>query len=151
MVVVKPQSEGLPWEASSLPAMEGNYPKSFFYVLFLLCSWLLTSLLHFRQPLFHLSGGGTAVFLPFSTPAAAVADDRPSTTPAPAASCDGRYVHMVDLPPQFDVCAEGSPAFESEHSICQLMSNAGLGPVLLPAGGNRSDGDDADIVPNTGW
>ena len=131
--------------------MEGNYPKYFFYVLFLLCSWLLTSLLHFRQPLFHLSGGGTAVFLPFSTPAAAVADDRPSTTPAPPASCDGRYVHMVDLPPQFDVCAEGSPAFESEHSICQLMSNAGLGPVLLPAGGNRSDGDDADIVPNTGW
>ena len=38
MVVVKPQSEGLPWEASSLPAMEGNYPKYFFYVLFLLGS-----------------------------------------------------------------------------------------------------------------
>ncbi|PAN23592.1 hypothetical protein PAHAL_4G103200 [Panicum hallii] len=133
--------------------MEGNYyPKYFLYVLFFLGSWLLC-LLHFRQPLFHLPAGGTAVVLPFSRKAsffstpAPVADDRPSTAPS---SCDGRYVHMVDLPPQFDVCAEGSPAFESEHSICQLMSNAGIGPVLLPAG-DRSDGDDADIVPNTGW
>ncbi|RCV22606.1 hypothetical protein SETIT_4G233700v2 [Setaria italica] len=141
--------------------MDGNYPKYLLYVLFFLGSWLVTCLLHFRQPFFHLSGGGVVVILPFSrnvsffsTPAAVADDDWQLTPPSSSSSrsCDGRYVHMVDLPPQFDVCAEGSPAFTSEHSICQLMSNAGLGPVLLPAGNRTDDGDgDADIVPNTGW
>ncbi|CAN6216499.1 unnamed protein product [Urochloa humidicola] len=144
--------------------MEANHTKLLLYVLFFLGSWLLTCLLHSRQPLFHLSDGGVEFFLPFSrnvsffsTPAAVVADDWESTSPPPPAppSCDGRYVHMVELPPEFDVCAEGSPAFTSEHGICHLMSNAGLGTVLLPAGGNgndRSDGDAAAaIIPNTGW
>ncbi|CAN6207414.1 unnamed protein product [Urochloa humidicola] len=135
--------------------MEANHTKYLLYVLFFLGSWLLTCLLRFRQPLFHLSDGGVKVFLPFShnvsffsTPAA-IADDWRS--PPPPSSCDGRYVHIVDLPPEFHVCAEGSPTFTSEHGICHLMSNAGLGPVLLPtAGGNLSDGD-GDIIPNTGW
>ncbi|KAF8652115.1 hypothetical protein HU200_063065 [Digitaria exilis] len=139
--------------------MEAKYsPKYFLYVLFILGSSLVTCLLHFRQPFFlHHSNGGTVVSLPFSrnvsfffsTPSAVVADDWQSTRSSSSSSCDGRYVHMVDLPPQLRVCAEGSPAFTSEHSICQLMSNAGLGPVILPAG-NSSDAD-ADIVPNTGW
>ncbi|CAN6194727.1 unnamed protein product [Urochloa humidicola] len=118
--------------------MEANHTKYRLYVLFFLGSWLLTCLLHFRQPLFHLSDGGVEVFLPFSR-------NPPS--------CQGRYVYMVDLPPEFHVCTEGSSTFTSEHGICHLMSNAGLGPVLLPAatGNNRSHGDDADIIPNTGW
>jgi hypothetical protein len=45
--------------------MESNYPKYFYLLFFLIGSWLLTCLLHFRQPLFHLLGSGTAVFLPF--------------------------------------------------------------------------------------
>ncbi|CAL5042216.1 unnamed protein product [Urochloa decumbens] len=140
--------------------MEANHTKYLLYVLFFLGSWLLTCLLHFRQPLFHLSDGGVKIFLPFShnvsflsSPAAVVANDWRSPPPPPLLSCDGRYVHIVDLPPEFHVCAEGSPAFTSEHGICHLMSNAGLGAVLLPAAaGNRSDGADAcDIIPNTGW
>ncbi|CAL5053447.1 unnamed protein product [Urochloa decumbens] len=140
--------------------MEANHTKYLLYVLVFLGSWLLTCLLHFRQPLFHLSDGGVKVFLPFShnvsflsSPTAVVANDWRSPPPPPPLSCDGRYVHIVDLPPEFHVCAEGSPAFTSEHGICHLMSNSGLGPVLLPANGNRSDGDDddADIIPNTGW
>ncbi|OEL35617.1 Xyloglucan galactosyltransferase KATAMARI1-like protein [Dichanthelium oligosanthes] len=133
--------------------MDGNYPKVpkyFLYVLFILGSWLLICLLHFRQPLFQLSGSGVVVILPFSRHASSSAPDDDRLSTPSSSSCDGRYVHMVDLPPQFDVCAEGSPAFNSEHSICPLMSNAGLGPVLTPAG-NHSDDGDAGIVPNTGW
>jgi hypothetical protein len=131
--------------------MDGNYPKYLLYVVFFLGSWLVTCLLHFRQP----SGGSMAVMLlfssnvNFSTPVA-VADDDWQLRPPSSPSCDGRYVHLVNLPPEFHVCTEGSPAFTSEHSICQLMSNAGLGPVLLPFG-DRTDDGDTDIVPNTGW
>ncbi|CAN6169609.1 unnamed protein product [Urochloa humidicola] len=150
--------------------MEANHTKFLLYVLFFLGSWLLTCLLHFRQPLFHLSDGGVKFFLPFSrnvsffsTPAAVIDDvwgssSSPPPPPPSSSSCEGRYVHMVDLPPEFHVCAEGSPAFTSEHGICHLMSNAGLGPVLLPSAGSgndRSDGGNgdshADIIPNTGW
>ncbi|OEL30381.1 Xyloglucan galactosyltransferase KATAMARI1-like protein [Dichanthelium oligosanthes] len=131
--------------------METNYPKYFLYGLLFLGSWLLTFLLHFHQ-FFHLFGDGTLAVLQFSLntsffPASAVADNLRSTS---LSSCDGRYVHMLDLPPRFDVCVQGSPAFDSKRSICPLMSNAGLGEVLSLAG-NESDGGDTDVVPNTGW
>ncbi|XP_062178697.1 xyloglucan galactosyltransferase KATAMARI1 homolog [Phragmites australis] len=126
--------------------METNYPKYIHCALLILASWLLTCLFHFQ--FFHLFGGGPLVFLPFSLYTSffsvpAIADDRRLTL------CDGRYVHILDLPPRFHVCVDGSPSFDSRYSICPLMSNAGLGPVLSPAG-NCSDGD-ACIVPSTGW
>ncbi|WVZ79637.1 hypothetical protein U9M48_027193 [Paspalum notatum var. saurae] len=132
------------------------------YALLIVASWLITCLLHFRQFSPHFGGGGALVVLPFSLDAslfsapAIVTHDQwsmSSSSSSSSSSCDGRYVHMVDLPPRFHVCIEGSPSFDSEFSICHLMSNAGLGPVLEPPpAGDKSDGgDDAGgIVPNTG-
>ncbi|KAJ1259664.1 hypothetical protein BS78_10G173500 [Paspalum vaginatum] len=137
--------------------MEANCSRKYsLYAFFILGSWLLTCLLHFGQFFFPHFGGGALVVLPFSLDArlfsapTIVTDDRSSTS---SSSCDGRYVHMVDLPPRFHVCIEGSPSFDSEFSICHLMSNAGLGPVLEPpTGDEQNDGDDtAGIIPNTGW
>ncbi|KAL6603900.1 hypothetical protein ACP70R_044261 [Stipagrostis hirtigluma subsp. patula] len=132
--------------------MVASCPKYVLYALIFLGSWLLSCLLHFQ--FFYLSlstARGSLAFLPFSLNASvfsAPADGDKRQSP-----CHGRYVHMVDVPPRFDVlrgCVNGSPAYDGvEYNVCALMSNAGLGPMLGPAG-NRSDGE-ANIVPNTGW
>ncbi|KAL6603899.1 hypothetical protein ACP70R_044260 [Stipagrostis hirtigluma subsp. patula] len=135
--------------------MKGNNPKYFPYALLILASWLFTCLLHFQFFHLSLSPGAALVFLPFSLDVSffsvpSVPEDRRSRS----LSCDGRYVYMVDVPPRFNVlrdCIDGSPAELDgiEYNVCVLMSNAGLGPELGPAG-NQSDGE-ANIVPSTGW
>uniref|UniRef100_A0ACD5XX83 Uncharacterized protein n=1 Tax=Avena sativa TaxID=4498 RepID=A0ACD5XX83_AVESA len=130
--------------------MEADYPKYLLYGLLVLGSWLLSCLLHFQfVHLYLLSsqpGSGAALNASSFHPAAPSAADPPS-------SCEGRYVYMLDVPSRFDVlsgCVEGSPAFLDEHSVCSLMVNAGMGPVLPPATGDGSDGD-SGLIPNTGW
>jgi xyloglucan galactosyltransferase MUR3 len=130
-----------------------HYPKYTLYALLILGSWLLTCVLHFRS-LHPFSGGGALAFLPsslnyssFSTAAhGSVAGRR---RPASSSSCEGRYVYMLDLPPQFDFlqdCVDGSPLLENRYSRCYRMTNAGIGSEL-----NSSDDDDAGIVPAIGW
>lgn len=145
--------------------MEAQYPKYLLYGLLIVGSWLLSCLLHFQ--FFHLSllpypsssssrRGATLVVLPIALdarflPPTDVADD--GARRRRLSSCEGRYVYMMDVPPRFDVlsgCVEGSPAFDDEYSVCVLMSNAGLGPVLAPAADNGSDGD-SGIIPSIGW
>ncbi|KAL5205636.1 hypothetical protein ABZP36_033845 [Zizania latifolia] len=156
--------------------MEANYPKYVLYGLLIVGSWLLSCLLHFQA--FHLSLfpypstllsrrvvlplALDASFLPPPDDAAGVGDgaaqriSRKSSSPSSvaakgaASSCEGRYVHMLEVPSRFDMlsgCVEGSPAFEDPYHVCVLMSNSGLGPVIPP--GNSSD--NADIIPSTGW
>ncbi|KAF8652114.1 hypothetical protein HU200_063064 [Digitaria exilis] len=123
--------------------METNSPKYFLCGLFILGSWLLTFLLHFNfHHSFHLFSDETIVALlsTFNKTSffPVVTASWPSTSSS--SSCDGRYVHMLDLPPRFHVCAEGSPSSDSEYSICPLMSNGGLG-MALRRSGNESDGE----------
>ncbi|XP_047055677.1 xyloglucan galactosyltransferase KATAMARI1 homolog [Lolium rigidum] len=154
--------------------MEVQYPKFLLYGLLILGSWLISCFLHFQFLHIYLlsanpnSGATLDVVLPLSVPIALnasflplapspVGADRdgalpPATAPS-SASCEGRYVHMLDVSSRFDVlsaCVEGSPAFQDEGSMCSLMVNAGMGPELPPATGNGSDGD-TGIIPNTGW
>lgn len=126
-----------------------HYPKYTLYALLILGSWLLTFVLHFRS--FHLYFGGTggAFFhLPFSSfTAHAIGRGDPPRQPS-SSTCDGRYVYMLDLPSRFDVlqeCVEGSPLLDDRYSRCYHMTNAGIGPEL------NSSGDDAGILPATGW
>lgn len=77
------------------------------------------------------------------SPPPAVADD-------PSCDCEGRRVYMLDLPSRFNLlggCLEGSPEFDDQHGACTVMSNAGLGPELVPLSGNHTDG----VIPNGGW
>jgi hypothetical protein len=154
--------------------MEVQYPKFLLYGLLILGSWLISCLLHFQfLHIYLLSANPNSratldVVLPLSAPIALnasflplapspVGADQdgalpPATAPS-SASCEGRYVHMLDVSSRFDVlsaCVEGSPAFQDEGSMCSLMVNAGMGPELPPATGNGSDGD-TGIIPNTGW
>ncbi|KAM0866431.1 hypothetical protein ACQ4PT_042623 [Festuca glaucescens] len=155
-----------------MEAMEAQYPKLLLYGLLILGSWLISCLLHFQFLRIYLmsanpnSGAALHVVLPLSVPIALNASFLPTAPspvgpdqdgalpPAPSsASCEGSYVHMLDVPSRFDVlggCAEGSPAFQDEGSMCSLMVNAGMGPELPPATGNGSDGD-TGVIPNTGW
>jgi hypothetical protein len=149
--------------------MESQCPKFLLYGLLLLASWLISCVLHFQSVHLYIlssnpnSGAALDVVLPLSVPIAlndsvlpapsADGADQDGALPHDAVSCEGRYVHMLDVPSRFDVlagCVEGSPAFQDEGSVCSLMVNAGMGPVLPPATGNGSDGD-TGVIPNTGW
>ena len=145
--------------------METHYPKFLLYGLLVLGSWLMSCLLHFHFIHLYLmssrshtrSGAALAVLPPRSPPIALNASSLPAPdavgAPLSAASCEGRYVYMLEVPSRFDVlsrCFEGSSAFQDKGGVCSLMVNAGMGPVLPPATGNGSDGD-AGVIPNTGW
>jgi hypothetical protein len=154
--------------------MEAGSPRYLLYGLLILGSWLVSCSLHFQFIHMYLlssqpRSGAALVDLPLPmavdasfppAPSAVGADeDGHSSTPSSvasssaAAACEGRYVYMLDVPSRFDVlsgCVEGAPAFEDEYSMCSLMVNAGMGPVLPPATGNGSDGD-TGVIPNTGW
>ncbi|XP_062204401.1 probable xyloglucan galactosyltransferase GT11 [Phragmites australis] len=145
--------------------MEAHYPKYLLYGLIILGSWLLSSLLHFQ--FFHLSlsssfavprRSATLVALPVALDAkflpspAVEADDRRWSAPSSSPLCEGRYVHMVNLPSRFNVlrdCVEGSPLFDNMWSWCAITVNGGLGPEIGPAG-NSGDGE-TSIIPSTGW
>ncbi|XP_040385142.1 xyloglucan galactosyltransferase KATAMARI1 homolog [Oryza brachyantha] len=150
--------------------MEANYPKYVLYGLLIVGSWLLSCLLHFQ--VFHLSlfpypssllvsrrvvlpPALDASFLP-PPPDGGGGDGverrRSSSSARAEATCDGRYVYVLEVPPRFQMlseCVEGSPVFEEPYHVCVLMANSGLGPVIPPAAGNGSV--DGDIIPSTGW
>ena len=156
--------------------MEAHYPKYLLYCLLIAGSWLISCLLHLQYLHLSLSSSIAAprraalVVLPAALdasflPAPAVeADDKlwsassvaasPSpSSPPPPLSCEGRYVYMLDLPSRFDMlrdCVAGSPLFDDMWSWCAITVNAGLGPKVVPAAGNGSDGD-TGIIPSTGW
>ncbi|XP_052139541.1 xyloglucan galactosyltransferase KATAMARI1 homolog [Oryza glaberrima] len=154
--------------------MEANYPKYVLYGLLIVGSWLLSCLLHFQ--VFHLSLFpypsyllSRRVVLPlaldarFLPPPPDVAGDddggivrRRSSLPAKAAaeaSCDGRYVYVLEVPRRFQMlteCVEGPKVFDDPYHVCVVMSNSGLGPVIPPAAAGNATVD-GDIIPNTGW
>ncbi|KAK1605206.1 hypothetical protein QYE76_028879 [Lolium multiflorum] len=151
--------------------MEAGYPRYLLYGLLILGSWLVSCTLHFQFVHIYLlssearSGPALVVLRPSvpitlgatfpPDPSAIGADEdgRPSSVVSSSASCEGRYVYMLDVPSRFDVlsgCVEGAPAFQDEYSMCSLLVNAGMGPVLPPATGDGSDGD-TGVIPNTGW
>ena len=101
--------------------MEAHYPRFLLYGLLLLGSWLISCLLHFQFVHLYLlssvSYHNTVVILPLSVPIAFNASVLPSVSAAApsTASCEGRYVYMLDVPSRFDVlsgCIVGSPAFQ---------------------------------------
>jgi hypothetical protein len=151
--------------------MEAGYPRYLLYGLLILGSWLVSCTLHFQFVHIYLlssearSGPALVVLRPSvpitlgatfpPDPSAIGADEdgRPPSVVSSSASCEGRYVYMLDVPSRFDVlsgCVEGAPAFQDEYSMCSLLVNAGMGPVLPPATGDGSDGD-TGVIPNTGW
>uniref|UniRef100_M8BTI5 Xyloglucan galactosyltransferase KATAMARI1-like protein n=1 Tax=Aegilops tauschii TaxID=37682 RepID=M8BTI5_AEGTA len=123
--------------------------KFILYGLLFIGSWLLSCLLHFQflhipilsytyKPSSHRGAAARPTTSLLLSPQPAVVDHR---------SCNGRRVFMLHPPSRFNLlrgCLEGSPEFED---ACIVMSNAGLGPELVPLSGNHTNG----VIPNGGW
>ncbi|KAF7111948.1 hypothetical protein CFC21_111901 [Triticum aestivum] len=124
--------------------------KFILYGLLFIGSWLLSCLLHFQFlhiPILSYT------YKPSSSHHGAAAGPTTSLllSPQPAVvehrSCNERRVFMLHLPSRFNLlrgCLEGSPEFED---ACIVMSNAGLGPELVPLSSNHTNG----VIPNGGW